>query len=115
MMTVPDLNEQLVKYGGSLWPFNWAKLLWWLNVGKPQVTTMRVPLMGVVKKLQGTRTASQLAFMLIEYIRRDAVTKFGATRGDFGWVLSSNGPMVSVGEAVGGKVNKVYRIYEKAL
>lgn len=115
MMTVPDLNEQLVKYGGSLWPFNWAKLLWWLNVGKPQVTTMRVPLMGVVKKLQGSRMASQLAFMLIEYIRRDAVDKFGATRGDFGWVLSSNGPMRSVGEAVGGTVNKVYRIYEKAL
>ena len=71
--------------------------------------------MGVVKKLQGTRTASQLAFMLIEYIRRDAIAKFGATRGDFGWVLSSNGPMVSVGEAVGGKVNKVYRIYKKTL
>jgi hypothetical protein len=115
MMTIPDLNEQLVKYGGSLWPFNWAKLLWWLNVGKPQVTTMRVPLMGVVKKLQGTRIASQMAFMLIEYIRRDAVPKFGATRGDFGWVLSSNGPMVSVGEAVGGKVSKVYRIYHKTL
>lgn len=115
MMTVPDLNEQLVKYGGSLWPFNWAKLLWWLNVGTPQVTTMRVPLMGVVKKLQGSRTASQLAFMLIEYIRRDAVTKFGATRGDFGWVLSSNGPMGSVGEAVGGQISKIYRIYRKAL
>jgi hypothetical protein len=41
--------------------------------------------------------------------------KFGALRGDFGWVLSSNGPMRSVGEAVGGKVNKVYRIYEKTL
>lgn len=115
MMTVPDLNEQLIKYGGSLWPFNWAKLLWWLNVGTPQVTTMRVPLMGVVKKLQGSRTASQLAFMLIEYIRRDAVTKFGATRGDFGWVLSSNGPMGSVGEAVGGQISKIYRIYRKAL
>jgi hypothetical protein len=115
MMTIPDLNEQLVKYGGSLWPFNWAKLLWWLNVGKPQVKTMRVPLMGVVKNLQGSRVASQLAFMLIEYIRRDAITKFGASRGDFGWVLSSNGPMVSVGEAVGGKVNKIYRIYQKAL
>ena len=48
-------------------------------------------------------------------LRRDAIAKFGATRGDFGWVLSSNGPMVSVGEAVGGKVNKVYRIYQKAL
>ena len=76
---------------------------------------MRVPLMGVVKKLQSTRMASQLAFMLVEYIRRDSVAKFGAVRGDFGWVLASNGPMKSVGEAVGGTVNKVYRIYEKAL
>ena len=113
MMTIPDLNEKLKDFGGTLWPFNWAKLLWWLR--KPQVTTMRVPLMGVVKRLQSTRMASQLAFMLTEYIRRDAVGKFGATRGDFGWVLASNGPMRSVGEAVGGTVNKVYRIYEKAL
>ena len=114
-MTIPDLNEQLVKYKGSLWPFNWAKLLWWLNVGTPKVTTMRVPLMGVVKRLQSTRTASQLVFMMVEYIRRDAMIKFGATRADFGSVLSSNGPMVSVGEAVGGTVSKMYRIYEKAL
>jgi hypothetical protein len=113
MMTIPDLNEKLKDFGGTLWPFNWAKLLWWLR--KPQVTTMRVPLMGVVKRLQSTRMASQLAFMLVEYIRRDAVAKYGATRGDFGWVLASNGPMRSVGEAVGGSVNKVYRIYEKAL
>lgn len=113
MMTIPDLNEKLKGFGGTLWPFNWAKLLWWLR--KPQVKTMRVPLMGVVKKLQATRLASQLAFMLIEYIRRDAISKYGATHGDFGWVLASNGPMRSVGEAVGGSVNKVYRIYEKAL
>jgi hypothetical protein len=113
MMTIPDLNEKLKDFGGTLWPFNWAKLLWWLR--KPQVTTMRVPLMGVVKRLQSTRMASQLAFMLVEYIRRDAVAKYGATRGDFGWVLASNGPMRSVGEAVGGSVNKVYRIYEKTL
>ena len=115
MMVIPDLNEQLGKYNGSLWPFNWAKLFWWLNVGTPRVTTMRVPLMGVVKRLQASRVASQLAFMLIEYIRRDAIAKFGASRGDFGWVLSSNGPMVSVGEAVGGTVSKLYRVYEKTL
>ena len=113
MMTIPDINEKLREFGGTLWPFNWAKLLWWLR--KPQVTTMRVPLMGVVKRLQSSRMASQLAFMLVEYIRRDATAKFGATRGDFGWVLASNGPMRSVGEAVGGTVNKVYRIYQKAL
>ena len=113
MITIPDLNEQLIKYGGSLFPFNWAKLLWWLR--KPKVRTMRVPLMGVLKKLQSSRVASQLAFMLIEFIRRDSVAKYGATHGEFGWVLASNGPMRSVGEAVGGTVNKVYRIYEKRL
>ena len=113
MMTLPDLNEKIIGYGGSLWPFNWANLLWWLRA--PKVRTMRVPLMGVVKKLQSTRMASQLAFMLVEFIRRDAVAKFGATRGEFGWVLEDNGPMRSVGEAINGEVNKVYRIYAKAL
>ncbi len=113
MMTLPDMNEQLMHFGGSLLPFNWAKMLWWLR--KPKVRRMRVPLMGVVKKLQGTRMASQLAMMLIEYIRRDAVARYGATHGDFGWVLASNGPMISVGEAVGGKVDRIYRIYEKTL
>lgn len=113
MMTLPDLNEKIKDFGGSLLPFNWAKLLWWLR--KPQANRMRVPLMGVVKKLQGTRMASQLAMMLIEYIRRDATSRYGATHGDFGWVLASNGPMVSVGEAVGGKVDRIYRLYEKTL
>ncbi len=113
MMTVPDVNEKLIGFGGSLFPFNWAKLLWWLRT--PKVRTMRVPLMGVVKRLQASRMASQLAFMLIEFIRRTAVSKYGATRGDFGWVLASNGPMRSVGEAVGGHVNKVYRLYERTL
>jgi hypothetical protein len=113
MMTLPDLNEKIAGFGGSLFPFNWAKLLWWLRA--PKVLTMRVPLMGVVKKFQATRMASQLAFMLVELIRRDSVAKFGAVRGEFGWVLDDNGPMKSVGEAINGKINKIYRIYEKAL
>lgn len=113
MMTWPDLNEKIAGFGGSLLPFNWAKLLWWLRA--PQVRTMRVPLMGVVKRLQSTRMASQLAFMLVSYIRDDSTAKFGATRGEFGWVLDDNGPMRSVGEAMNGEINKVYRIYEKLL
>lgn len=113
MMTLPDLNEKIRAFNGSLLPFNWIKLLWWLRA--PKVRTMRVPLMGVVKRLQSSRMASQLAFMLIEYIRRSAVSVYGATHGDFGWVLASNGPMRSVGEAVGGSVDKTYRIYEKTL
>jgi hypothetical protein len=113
MMTLPNINEKIAGFGGALFPFNWAKLLWWLRA--PKVHTMRVPLMGVVKKLQSTRMASQLAFMLVEFTRRDATVKYGASRGEFGWVLEDNGPMRSVGEAINGKVNKVYRIYVKGL
>jgi GNAT superfamily N-acetyltransferase len=113
MMTLPDLNEKLIGFRGSLFPFNWAKLLWWLRA--PKVRTVRVPLMGVLKSHQGTRLASQLAFMLIELIRRSATTKYGASRGEFGWVLEDNGPMRSVGEAINGKINKIYTIYEKLL
>ncbi len=113
MVTLPDLNEKLMGFGGNLFPFNWAKLLWWLRA--PKVRTMRVPLMGVLQKLQSTRLASQLALMLVEFTRRDATVKYGASRGEFGWVLDDNGPMKSVGEAINGEINKVYRIYEKAL
>jgi hypothetical protein len=113
MMTWPDINEKTAGFNGKLFPFNWAKLLWWLRA--PKVRTMRVPLMGVLQKMQGTRAASQMAFLLVDHIRRDSVTKFGATRGEFGWVLDDNGPMRSVAEAINGRVNKVYRIYEKRL
>ena len=113
MMTWPDINEKIGSFGGSLFPFNWAKLLWWLRA--PKVRSMRVPLMGVVKKMQATRLASQLAFMLVTYIRDASTTKFGASRGEFGWVLDDNGPMRSVGEAINGEINKIYRIYEKPL
>ncbi len=113
MMTLPDLNEKLRGYGGSLWPFNWAKLLWWLR--RPKVRTMRVPLMGVVKRLQATRLASQLAFMMIEYIRRDAITRYGATRGEIGWILEDNQGMRSIAETIDAAINKTYRIYGRTL
>lgn len=113
MMTLPDLNELTRDLNGNLFPFGWAKLLWRLR--KPQVRTMRVPLMGVLKKLQASRIASQLAFMMIEYIRRDALAKYGASRGEIGWVLDDNQGMKSIAETIDSKVNKIYRVYEKAL
>ncbi len=113
MMTLPDLNEFTRGFNGRLFPFNWMKLL--MNLRSPKVRTMRVPLMGVVKRLQASRLASQLAFMMIEYIRRDAVPKFQASRGEIGWILEDNIGMKSIAETIESKVNRVYRIYEKAL
>lgn len=113
MMTLPDLNEAIKPLNGSLFPFGWAKLLWWLRA--PKVRTMRVPLMGVVKHLQASRLASQLAFMMIEYIRRDSISRFGASRGEIGWILDDNQGMNAIAEAIDSKVNKVYQIYDKSL
>jgi GNAT superfamily N-acetyltransferase len=113
MITLPDLNEVIKPLNGNLFPFGWAKLLLWLR--KPKARTMRVPLMGVLKELQASRMAGQLAFMMIEYIRRAALAKYGATRGEIGWVLDDNQGMNAIAETIQSKVNKTYEIYQKTL
>jgi len=113
MLTIPDINELTADLNGELFPFNFIKLLWRLR--KPRTRRLRVPLMGVAKKLHHSRLASQLAFMMIEYTRRDATTKYGATHGEFGWILEDNKGMLSIAQLPGAHVNHRYRIYEKAL
>ncbi|WP_420141635.1 N-acetyltransferase, partial [Sphingomonas sp.] len=118
MMTLPNLNEMQADLNGELFPFGFVKLLWRLHgglSGVPKVNTMRVPLMGVVKRLQASRLASQLAFMMIEYIRQAAVANYGATRSEIGWILEDNQGMNSIAETINSQINKTYRIYEKAL
>jgi len=111
MITLPDFNEPLKPLKGKLFPFGWLKLLLWLR--RPKARTMRVPLMGVVKRLQSSRVASQLAFMMIEYIRRDAIRKYGASRGEIGWILDDNQGMLAIADTIQSKVNRVYNVYQR--
>lgn len=116
MMTLPDLNGvqmRVNRRNGKPSLLGFLKLLLWLR--KPKRADMRVPLMGVRKKLQSSRLASQLAFMMIEYIRRAAVAKFGASRGEIGWILEDNQGMVAIADAIQSRVNREYAIYDKAL
>ena len=113
MITLPDLNEVIKPLNGNLLPFGWAKILLWLR--KPKARTMRVPLMGVLKELQASRMASQLAFMMIEYIRRAAVANYGSTRGEIGWILDDNQGMRSIAESINCDINKTYEVYQKTL
>lgn len=113
MMTLPDLNELIKPMNGSLLPFNWIKLLWWLKF--PKSKNMRVPLMGVKKELQNSRLASQLAFMMIEYIRRKAVANFGTERAEIGWILEDNQGMVAIADAIKSEINRTYTLYEKGI
>ena len=113
MLTFPDVNRVIKSFNGKLLPFNWAKLLYW--VMRPRSSHMRVPLMGVVKHLQSSRLASQLAFMLIEYIRRAAVPNYGAETAEIGWILEDNQGMIAIAEAIDSKVNREYAIYSRML
>jgi len=113
MLTFPDMNEVIKPFGGKLFPFNIVKLLRWLK--RPHAERMRVPLMGVVKRLQSSRLASQLAFMMIEYIRREAVSHYGTKTAEIGWILDDNQGMIAIADAIDSKVNREYRIYGKAL
>ena len=113
MIALPDINEFIIDLKGADSPVALLKLLWRLKKMRPKGG--RVPLMGVLRKLHATRLASQLAFMMIEYIRRAGHGHYGITRAEVGWVLEDNGPMISIAEAIESRNNRTYRIYEKAL
>lgn len=118
MMTLPDLNEMTRDLNGSLFPLGFMKLLWRLNgglVGRPQVQTVRVPLMGVVPRLRASQLASQMCFMMIHQSWQAAMNRYGAKRAEIGWILDDNLGMRSIAEAIDSRINKTYRIYEKSL
>jgi len=113
MLTFPDINRVLKRIDGKLFPFGWFHLLRWLH--KPTGSDMRVPLMGVLKEFQNSRMASQLAFMMISYIRENAVSNYGSVRGEIGWILDDNQGMVAIADTIDSQINREYAIYEKQL
>jgi hypothetical protein len=113
MMGLPDINEFLVDLKGELFPFGFVKLLWRLKRMRPKGG--RVPLMGVLSRLHATRLASQLAFMMIEYIRRAGHGHYGINRAEVGWILDDNAPMIAIADAIESRRNRTYRIYARPL
>lgn len=113
MLTFPDINQVLKRINGKLFPFGWFHLLRWLRF--PKGAGMRVPLMGVKKELHNSRVASQLAFMMISQIRRDAASIYGSKRGEIGWILDDNQGMVAIADAIQSKINREYVVFEKAI
>lgn len=112
-LTFPDVNGVLSRIKGKLFPFGWIAMLRWLR--KPTGSGMRVPLMGVRKELHNSRLASQLAFMMIDAIRREADETYGSERGEIGWILEGNKGMVAIAETIQSTINREYTIYEKRL
>lgn len=113
MLTFPDVNDVLGRIDGRLFPFGWFHMLRWLR--RPLGSGMRVPLMGVLRELHNSRVASQLAFMMISRIKRNAVDLYDTNRGEIGWILDDNQGMVAIADAINSKVNREYIVFEQPL
>jgi ribosomal protein S18 acetylase RimI-like enzyme len=105
-ITVPDINQVLEKMKGKLLPLGW---LYFLRKGK-LTDRVRVGFLGVKPEYQHTGVAAKL---YVEHFNAAAVRP--QTGGEMGWILETNTPMNRGMEAMGGRVVKRYRIFERLL
>lgn len=105
-ITVPDLNQVLVKMRGRLLPLGW---LYYLRRQR-YMDQVRVGFLGVKPEFQHTGVAARLY-----EAHYDAAEVTPQTRGETGWILETNTPMNRGMEAMGGKIVKRYRIFERPL
>ncbi|HEY2631353.1 MAG TPA: GNAT family N-acetyltransferase [Solirubrobacteraceae bacterium] len=105
-ITVPDLNQMLEKMKGKLFPLGW-----WYFLRKGSIMDrVRVGFLGVKPEYQHTGVAAKL---YEEHF--DAAEARPQKGGEMGWILETNTPMNRGMEAMGGKVVKRYRVYEREL
>lgn len=112
VVMLPNVNEAAADLGGRLLPFGWMKLLWRLKVSG--VSSARVPLMGVRQEVAATPAGKLLPVRLIEALYEPAM-KRGVREVEMSWLLEDNRSMRRFVEALGSRLSKVYRIYEKRL
>jgi hypothetical protein len=111
-VTLPNINEWIHDLSGKLFPFGWAKMVH--RVLRSRHTSVRLPLMGVLKKHQDSAMGSMLAITVIEAVR-DYHFANGRVQGELSWILEDNHRMRSIIEAGGAEPYKTYRIYDKQI
>ncbi len=105
-MTFPDINQVLAKMNGKLLPLGW---LYFLRKGK-LTDRVRVGFLGVKPEYQHTGVAAKL---YVEHFNAAAVRP--QSGGEMGWILETNTAMNRGMEAMGGRIVKRYRVYERML
>lgn len=103
-ITVPDINQVLRRMNGRILPIGW----WHFLRRRRTIDRCRVGFLGVKPEFQHTGVAAQL------YIEHFDQAEIGPVRwGEMGWILETNRAMNRGMEAMGGRVVKRYRIYER--
>jgi GNAT superfamily N-acetyltransferase len=105
-ITVPDVNQVLEKMNGRLLPLGW-----WHYLRKSRtIDRVRVGFLGVKPAYQHTGVAAAL---YVEHF--DTATRVRQKWGEMGWILETNRNMNRAMEAMGGRVVRRFRVYERDL
>jgi GNAT superfamily N-acetyltransferase len=105
-ITVPDINQVLARMNGRLLPFGWWHFL---RRGRI-IDRVRVGFLGVKPEYQHTGVAAK---MYVEHFDMASVTP--QKWGEMGWILETNTNMNRAMEAMGGRIVRRYRMYERPL
>ena len=109
---LPNLNEVLRELDGSLFPLGLFKIIKALRARR--ISTGRIPLMGVRKKLRNSPLGIALALLVIHDLREPVIAR-GITGVEMSWILEDNQGMRSILDRIGSRLYKTYRIYSKRL
>ncbi len=105
-ITIPDINQVLKKMKGRVLPLGW----WYYLNRRRLIDRCRVGFLGVLPEYQHTGAAAQL------YIENfDMAAESRIKSGEPGWILETNHSMNRGLEAMGGRIVKRMRIYERLL
>jgi GNAT superfamily N-acetyltransferase len=105
-ITVPDINQVLRRMNGRVMPFGW----WHFLRRRRIMDRVRVGFLGVKPEYQHTGVAAGL---YMEHFEMAAKTP--QTWGELGWMLETNRAINKGMEAMGARIVKRYRVYERLL
>jgi GNAT superfamily N-acetyltransferase len=105
-ITVPDVNQVLARMKGRLLPLGWW---YYLNKGRI-IDRVRVGFLGVIPEYEHAGVGA--ALYMASYAAGERTPQKG---GEMGWILESNHAMNRAMEALGGRVVKRFRVYERPL
>ncbi len=109
---LPNVNEAIQDLGGKLLPTGFLKLLYRLKVRHPKST--RLMMLGIKSEYRHVKKYGGLsAAMYVEVAKRGAAK--GYEWGELSWTREDDAPINLGIRAMGAKVYKKYRVYEKTI
>jgi hypothetical protein len=107
-LTLPNLNEALIRAKGRLGPVSAARILW--KAKRRRWEACRVFALGVKPAYRQTGVGARLYCETLAAARRA-----GYRWGEMSWILESNVEMNHAIRHMGGTIYKTYRMYERPI